>query len=221
LKRPLSPAAPVLAATSSPRPQRRRIEPIDFSRLPPVAELNAQYAATTQGEEIIEEDETAEREELEKEQAKPKFAASRNTMTNPRGGFQHYDHGIFISRALKPLPKDATQAKWDIEFAAAQQRYADRNLDGVVPTITGHRRRNCNRAAHIEMMAGTFGMVALKPCRNCVEAGETCRVYHSECYEWTVEGQNTLNYLGWRCQRCRSKGGLALPPGGCNAQYQA
>jgi len=131
-----------------------------------------------------------------------------------------YDHGIFNPRALQPLPRDVTHSTWLDDFAEAKQRYLDTHCGGIVPTRWSSADKRSNRAAHMEMIEGKYGMTALKPCDHCVDNEATCRVYHGECYEWGTQTENLglTTTLGWRCLRCRKNGGTA---GGCNAQHEA
>jgi hypothetical protein len=237
LKRPLSPAPHMAAAIPIPVPQRRRIELDESPTSASILRL-IERTRTTQEEHLAQVEQRAQREGLakqetfERNQAKSKFVKNSKDTAVERGSYSlfktaprktvhnHYDHGTFVPRTLHPLPKDATQASWSIDFAAAKQRYIDKRYGGVLPTV-GPKLQTVHHVAHQAMIRGKYGAVVLKPCSCCVDAGEICRVYHSKCYVWMIEGRNMKNHLGWRCYRCRSLGGHVLGPGGCNAQYQA
>lgn len=121
---------------------------------------------------------------------------------------------MFKTRANTPLTPGVTCSTWLIDFTEAQQRYMDSD---------GRSKEYATVGAHVEMIAGRYGMTALKPCDHCIGAGETCRVYHSECYEWDLPGRSMKNHLGWRCERCRNsshKFGSTSYFGGCNAQSE-
>ncbi|EAT79836.1 hypothetical protein SNOG_12538 [Parastagonospora nodorum SN15] len=91
---------------------RKRKKVIELCKVPTVAELNADYVADSDEEVVTQEGDP----------------------TTQRKSDPHYDHVTFIPRSLEYLPKDVTQASWNIDFTAAKQCYADRRYGDVVPT---------------------------------------------------------------------------------------
>jgi hypothetical protein len=201
-KRPL-PTTPITdVSIVNSRPQKRSVDPF---------ELPTSTAIVNMTEDAL----ASEDEDLAKEEA---FEHSQSVPRATRGG-THYDHGTFIPRYIFPLPQRATYSNWVIDFAAAKQRDIDAHYGGITPFPKSTREKTTSYTAHGDMIHGKYGMTSLKPCSHCIRAGEVCRVYHSECYEWSIHGQNAKQMLGWRCERCRLQ--CERHEGGCNAQHHA
>lgn len=124
------------------------------------------------------------------------------------------NHGSFQPTATAALPRDATASTWLVDFVEAKKKYVDEH-----PSLL-NGRKVVNPKAHVEMIEGKYGTIAQRPCDSCVADGTPCRVYHPDCYEWELPGQNTVNSLGWRCADCRLYNGEGHRAGGCNAQHE-
>ncbi|KAH7377924.1 hypothetical protein DE146DRAFT_769246 [Phaeosphaeria sp. MPI-PUGE-AT-0046c] len=93
-------------------------------------------------------------------------------------------HGKFVTSATTPLSPKFTCATWLPAMANARERYINKHLDGITPARNTVVHSAISRTVHVEMINGLYGMTAQDPCIHCIRAGETCRVYHSDCYKW-------------------------------------
>lgn len=220
-KRQLSPPT---ASVTSPRPQKRwaqdvepptitfdMIEQVRAARLERLDEPNQLAGFGEEYGEMLDEDDLAERDAFELDQS---CRAAR------RARYPGYDHGVFAPpRALQPLPADATEANWKKDFDEARHRHIDTNHSHSTAPLSSPCLRAIHRQVHREMMTGKYGMDALMPCVHCAEDEVVCRVYHSDCYEWSFDERPAQSRLGWRCVKCRAQ--HVNRRGGCDAQHVA